>query len=184
MARKVWSTWSPRRVAAASCPLAPNVVGRITPPVMMTVVRGLPTSSMAFVTAVVTTTRSCLPCSARARHRVVVPESRMIELPSWHELRGPAADGHLLVGVLAQAERRVGLVAGTQRDGAAVGPPHEALIRESGEVATDGLIGHAQDLDKVPTPHAAALPDQVGDQLQAVCGEHLLAHGPLLRDGR
>ncbi len=58
IARNAWLTWSSWSVAAASGPLAPYVIGRMTPPVMITVVPGFPTSSRAFVTAVVTTTMS------------------------------------------------------------------------------------------------------------------------------
>ena len=80
--------------------------------------------------------------------------------------------------MLAQAERGVGLVAGAKRDRATVGPADDPLLGEPRQVAPDGLVRDAERLDEVAAAHAALLPDQVRDDLEAVRREQLLGHRP------
>ena len=105
---------------------------------------------------------------------MVVPEVEDDRAAVGDQLGGPPADRGLLDGVLAQPERRVGLVAGPDREGAAVGPPDEALFGEPGQVAPDRLVGDAQGLDQVAAADATALADEIGDHLQPVGRQELL----------
>jgi hypothetical protein len=49
-----------------------------------------------------------------------------------------------------------------------MGSPHDALLLKPGEVAPDGLIGHPERVGQLAPAHAAALSDQIGDDLQAI----------------
>ncbi len=94
------------------------------------------------------------------------------------ELHRTATDRQLLLLVLAETERGVGLIARPEGDRSPVSPPDQSLLGQPGKVAPDGLVGHAKDLDQVSTPDAPSFADQVGDDPEAVLREQVLAQTP------
>ncbi len=109
------------------------------------------------------------------RRRAGVEDDRA---PVGDELRCPSTDGQLLVGMLAQPERRVRLIARTQGDRAAMGAPDDAQFSAS-RARSRRMVSSVtpRACDQVPTSDAAPLPDQVGDHLKPIGWEHLLTHG-------
>ncbi len=96
-----------------------------------------------------------------------------------HQLRRASADGQLLGCMLAESLGGARLVGRPCRDRTTTRSPDHAHLRQSQQVAPDGLVRDAQHLHEVAATHAAAFADEVRDHLEPVGRQQLgaVVHG-------